>query len=575
MTPHFVGKTSLVGLKPLWVGDRPALTQFVHLSSLLEARLGREAATLFAEPLVTPATGDSPGSVSWYAASGGQPEPLPLLSADRRERAEAKLRGLLANLAPLMEDPELGALLRAALVIASPDHILSLDGGILLIGWGLGPAEESVDGFAGDLPPPLVLAPYMPDTQPTPVYREPVRSVPASLRASDPLPPPPLPPQNLGHESAMPRAVPPPRSMAGAGRLIPGALLVALVFLAFGLWLGSVVVERSLAAHPQLASIANPEDLRAAIARQSQENAELEQDIEVRQRALQGNACAINPETVPSIGPNRTAPVPRAAVPPPPGARQFQGSLASLLDQAVVLVISPVHNGIETGSGFFVTPNLILTNRHVVANSDPKRIWVTNQKLGGTHHVTLVAETPSDRIGGPDFALLRIDGVSGIQPLSLTKTAQPLDEVIAAGYPGLLVEEDPSFSRLLNGDSKAIPEIILTDGRIDAIQTTSQGIQIMPHSAAVSGGNSGGPLVDVCGRVVGVNTFITADRDQVAHANYAQKADGVIAFLEHNGVKATVVDGPCPTAEPTPAAVPVPPAAPSNGGVQPPAQTKK
>jgi hypothetical protein len=287
MTPHFVGKTSLVGLKPLWVGDRPALTQFAHLSNLLEARLGREAATLFAEPLVTPATGDSPGSVSWYAATSGQPEPLPLLSADRRERAEAKLRDLLAKLAPLQEDPELGALLRAALVVPSPDNILSLDGGILLIGWGLGPAEEPVDGFAGDLPPPLVLAPYMPDAQSPAVFRERSSTIPTPLRAAAPSPLPPT--QNIGQESVMARAAPTPKPMVGAGRLIPGALLVALVFLAFGLWLGTVVVERSLAAHPQLASIAKPEDLRAAIARQNQENAELEQDIETRQRALQGD----------------------------------------------------------------------------------------------------------------------------------------------------------------------------------------------------------------------------------------------------------------------------------------------
>lgn len=548
MTPHFVGKTSLAGLRPVWAGDRPVLTQFLRLSSLLEARLGREAATLFAEPVVTPATADTQGSVSWYASTSGQPEPLPLLSLDRRGRAEAKLRAILATLVPLQNDPEIGNLLRAALIIVSPEDILSIDGGILLTGWGLVPADQDAASPSGDLPAPRVLLPYMPGNQTPSIWMEmPVAVGSAAPKAAE-HPPNTRPIDQVTTTATV--AASPDQPGLGAARLVPAALLVALVFLAFGLWLGTVAVERSLAAHPRMATIADPTDLRAAIEQQRQENDSLEQDIEIRQKALQGNVCSADPAAVPSLGPNRAAQVPPAVVPPPPGARQFQGSLSSLLDQAVVLVMSPVKNGLKTGSGFFVTPNLIVTNRHVVAGSDPKLILVTNQKLGSTQHVSLVAETPSDAIGAPDVALLRIDGVSGIQPLSLTETVQPLDEVIAAGFPELLVEADASFARLLGGDTKAMPQIILTDGRINAIQRTAQGIQIMPHSAAVSGGNSGGPLVDVCGRVVGVNTFITADRDQVAHANYAQKSDDIIAFLQQNHAMAAVVEGSCPTAPP-------------------------
>ena len=211
----------------------------------------------------------------------------------------------------------------------------------------------------------------------------------------------------------------------------------------------------------------------------------------------------------------------------------------------------------------------MLTNRHVIESAEPSRIVVTSRKLGQTRPAKIIAQTPVSEIGQPDFALLQVDGASGIQPLALTETAAPLDQVIAAGFPGLLMQSDEAFSRLLHGDSASVPELILTDGRINAIQSSASGMKIMPHSAAVSGGNSGGPLADACGRVVGVNTFITANRQQVAHANYAQKADAVIAFLKQNGVDATVVTGPCNPVAPTTsaAATPAPSPAPAPASV--------
>jgi hypothetical protein len=74
-------------------------------------------------------------------------------------------------------------------------------------------------------------------------------------------------------------------------------------------------------------------------------------------------------------------------------------------------------------------------------------------------------------------------------------------------------------------------------------------------------------LADACGRVIGINTFITANREQVVHANYAQKSDGVVAFIRQNGTNVADLTGPCiPAVLPTTqaAAVPAtPPAAPA------------
>lgn len=219
-----------------------------------------------------------------------------------------------------------------------------------------------------------------------------------------------------------------------------------------------------------------------------------------------------------------------------------------------MLIIVPQEGGTATGSGFFVAPGLIVTNRQMVEGADPARLVVTGKKLGHLTPAKILATTPSFEIGGPDVALLRVEGVTGIQPLAFSTTAAPLDSVIAAGFPGLLLQADEAFDRLRQGDASAVPEVILTDGKINAIQSAPGGVKIMPHSAAVSGGNSGGPLVDACGRVLGINTFITANREQVVHANYAQKSDGVLSFLQEHGVPTANVTSPCVPGAATPTA---------------------
>jgi S1-C subfamily serine protease len=236
--------------------------------------------------------------------------------------------------------------------------------------------------------------------------------------------------------------------------------------------------------------------------------------------------------------------------------------VAELLTQAVVLIIAPGRgqdDDASIGSGFFVALDLIATNRHVVEGADPDEIAVTSKKLGRITRARVVAQTPNSEIGSPDIALLRVEGTPGVQPLAFSTAAAPLDPVIAPGFPGLLLQSDEAFARLKRGDVSAVPEVILTNGKINAIQSAPGGMRIMPHSAAVSGGNSGGPLADACGRVLGINTFITANREQVVHANYAQKSDGIVPFLRQNGAEVADLAGPCTPGTPPPP----PPAAPA------------
>lgn len=563
MAARFLGKTSLAEFAALRAGGLAVLEQYERIRGELTSRLGAAYATFLAEPVITWGSAGAAGSVSWYADALGEAEPLHTLPADRRSRLEANLRSMLAGVEPLLAEPDLGPLLRAALVVATKEGVRAVDDHIVLIDWGLAPQDQAAALQPRELLAASVLGSFL---APPAAATHPA----APFAAPPPISAP---------------AVPVPVAVADSGGwrpwFLPTALIVAAAFLILGIWLGTRMVAARLAARPGTVALFDEAAARQAIERQKQENAELARQVEARRKALEGNVCVANSTQIPGAGPDQQAPVPPAAVPPPQGHSQFQGSLADLLKQGVVMVLAKSAQGLTTGSGFFVTPDLIVTNRHVVEKADANGIMVTNAKLGRVTPAHLLTETPSSEIGQLDVALLKLDEPAPVQPLAVTTTVADLDPVVAAGFPGVTLQADESFDRLLHGDANAVPAIILTDGKISAIQETQAGVKIMPHTAAIAPGNSGGPLVDACGRVVGINTFVAVDQERAGSARWAEKIDQVIDFATHAGIPLTAQQGPCvptgaaappasqpaqpgatpPPAAPPPAEAPAPPAA--------------
>jgi S1-C subfamily serine protease len=333
--------------------------------------------------------------------------------------------------------------------------------------------------------------------------------------------------------------------------LVPVFLVLAAIFLAGGLWIGARIVAFQVASRP--VKLADDGAVRDATRRLRAENAALEQLVAQARSELAGDVCHADPAQMPSLGPDSNAPVSIAAMPAPPsGMPKFHGSLIEFLRQATVLVVVPQDNGTDdTGSGFFIAADLVVTNRHVVAHAGGGGIFIANSKLGRPLRVSIVAETPNSEIYAADFAVLKVSGETGIQPLALTEQVEELEPVVTAGFPGLLLKADNRTLPLLRGDSTTVPSIILTAGRINAVQVASSGLTILPHSALVLPGNSGGPLVDSCGRVVGVNTFTTSETDQAVHVNYAQKSDTLIGFLHAHQLPFTEIATLCAVGRPT------------------------
>ncbi len=170
-------------------------------------------------------------------------------------------------------------------------------------------------------------------------------------------------------------------------------------------------------------------------------------------------------------------------------------------EAGVVAIKAITSEGEDEGTGIVLNDKgLILTNAHVVAGARSLTVD-THGSTSTTRSATLVGEEAND-----DLALIKVDPSGlGLKPLQLasTKNVQVGDAVYAIGNPYGLEQT------LTRGIVSALGRTISApDGAkiTGAIQT----------DAALNPGNSGGPLLNEEGEVIGVNSQIASDAASVA-----------------------------------------------------------
>jgi S1-C subfamily serine protease len=155
------------------------------------------------------------------------------------------------------------------------------------------------------------------------------------------------------------------------------------------------------------------------------------------------------------------------------------------------------------GSGFLVsTDGYIITNAHVITNDGvaADSVEVVFRSENGASAST--SRVPASVVGGDestDVAVLKIDPskAPALHPLTLGDSAGVLvgEPVVAIGNPlGLSFTLTSGIVSATNRNLQAPDGSVIPDG----IQT----------DAAINSGNSGGPLIDMSGKVIGVNTQI-------------------------------------------------------------------
>jgi len=211
-------------------------------------------------------------------------------------------------------------------------------------------------------------------------------------------------------------------------------------------------------------------------------------------------------------------------------------NIADLMEQATVMVLTQGSKGAGMGSGFFIAPDMVFTNAHVAMEPNAQ-VFVCNKATGSLLPGRVAAFTNS---GGRDYALIRLSTKPHVRPLALKGQVRRTDRISAWGFPGAVTGGDPKFAALLTGDITAAPEVVFTEGTVSVVLDRKPALIV--HSAVISQGNSGGPLVDENGAVLGINTLIGLDDESYRQSSMAIVASDMIAFLQEQGVSFTLAE---------------------------------
>ena len=177
------------------------------------------------------------------------------------------------------------------------------------------------------------------------------------------------------------------------------------------------------------------------------------------------------------------------------------------------------------GSGFAIAPNRVITNAHVVAMAQEGKqvaIGVVPSQGAQATRARIVAIDPAR-----DLALLEIERGT-LTPIPLY--TGPLDDgtpVAALGYPGNV---DLATARSAQDYITPLPPTRST-GIFSNVRPIN-GINTLLHTANIARGHSGGPLLDQCGRVLGVNSLITHNQEGDATFAFAVANSELTAFLQ-------------------------------------------
>jgi hypothetical protein len=171
----------------------------------------------------------------------------------------------------------------------------------------------------------------------------------------------------------------------------------------------------------------------------------------------------------------------------------------SELDKSVVriIVFDATNNPVSSGSGFIVANGIVATNHHVIEEAHSLKVLRKNGDSFDEYEGSVSWKSPQI-----DLALIKAPSLTGQSVRIATIAPTKAQEVIAFGFPGVaddIATENFAESTITKG---VIGRLV----KARFIENASK-LNLIQHSAQINRGNSGGPLFNQCGAVIGINTL--------------------------------------------------------------------
>jgi serine protease Do len=225
-------------------------------------------------------------------------------------------------------------------------------------------------------------------------------------------------------------------------------------------------------------------------------------------------------------------------------ANFVEGSVADIVEKVSESVVSIVtslkstslfgqsYDSSAAGTGIIVTADgYILTNKHVIDGATKINVVLDD---GTTYeNVKLVVTDPLN-----DIAFLKISDVSDLKPATLgnSKTITVGQQVIAIGN-ALGQYQNSVTSGIISGTGRSLTATdstgSMSENLTDMIQT----------DAAINSGNSGGPLLNAAGEVIGINTATGSGVENIGFAIPISSVKGMLSQLVETGKAARAYIG--------------------------------
>lgn len=181
----------------------------------------------------------------------------------------------------------------------------------------------------------------------------------------------------------------------------------------------------------------------------------------------------------------------------------------------------------STGSGILISDNIIITNNHVIDGANKIEVVINSNGIPETYSAKVLCTDKTN-----DLAIVCVKDEKfknvGVAPFTIKPNVADVGtSVFAMGFP---------MSQYL-GD-----EVKVTDGIISSKSGFDGDIATYQISAAIQPGNSGGPLFDKTGNLVGI-TNAGLDKSIADNVGYAIKSSYVLNLIDSAPINIKIPNG--------------------------------